>query len=440
MYLSIWTGLFLDATDGEYLWVVKWSLLNGQSRSFTLKEIRRILDGDGGLQAFKNLFTGPWRARFLSLYVVFVRIGPRLGLAFLASAYEIFVGPYGLAYERGFSWGYLIGGFVLLIGIQSVVILTSVLCIRAGYIIPPNTALGISMALRPCIRPLGDSGGNADASSIIEALEEENPARYSLGVVTIQDVPVAQFNLHAFHQDPVPTSEKLQKLQKTTKLSYSSTNLVTGPMFSCICSLLLVTGTYLFMKRADISGSGDLGRYLGVNGLGTLNNKFSLAILLQFCSLFIGAFTDEIIHIIRWSCMGNSKNDIKYISTLLSGKNLWNHWNLPGCAALLNFYDVIGGEVTADWKTIGTSAIWISFGIVVAVWIFAAGGLACGMLIPKENSLSKAHAFRRVVEEIERTGSTGSIVMYGRVASAPTGQLATAVSSNAEHFVPGTYL
>ncbi|KAK6519010.1 hypothetical protein TWF281_003700 [Arthrobotrys megalospora] len=476
MFISVGVGTTINATDGEVLWIAKWSLLNG--RPFTLREIQTILDGDGGFQSVKNIFVGSGRARVLSLYLLLTRAGSRVGLAFLASSYQIKLAidrtSSKVAYASEVSWGYLCGGFGLLVGFQLLIAVLSIRFITNGSIIPPNTALGLSIALRPCLEPLGDSGSLADTTKILEALEEDDP-KYSLRITTIQGASTARFVLVSEDQDVTLTAHRLRRLERKTSLWYASLNFLTNPLWLCLLALTMAVGTDRLLLNSNINGVKDIAQESSAAGLGTFNNKLGLSIMLQIYSLFLGAFAEALLHIVRWACVSSNKTKITFVESLLAGNNWWNlrsfRFFSPGArrgfasmltstfatramvtavgwAALTNYYDVVikngeGGLVPERdkgyWNIAAISLLWASFGMVVVMWVVCAGSLAYKKLIPDGNSLPKAHAFRRLAAQLERTGSVDSEVRYGKVVSS-TGEFATAISGNAEPFVAGTYI
>ncbi|KAK6495182.1 hypothetical protein TWF481_003209 [Arthrobotrys musiformis] len=479
IFISLSAGTTINATDGEFLWIVKWTLLNGES--FTSEEIQKVLDGDGGVQSVKNLVVGPRRARMLSLYLLLTRTGPRVGLAFLASSYEVFYMGTGF-YKATINWAALIGGLILVVVIQAAITIISVLSLKRGSIVPPNTALALSLALKPCLKPLGDAGGTAGTSDILKALKEKDyaGAKYSLQLADVQGAPVAQFTLAPGEREPYATTAKLKKLEKKTKLFYTSSNFFTGPLLPCILSLVVAAGVYSILKWSIITETLDLSQYLKVKGLGTIRNKLLLSLVLQLYSLLLGSFSDSIIHTVRWGCISSNKTNITAVESLLAGNNFWNlssfSFFCPGAfrgwvckiigafqlramittigwATLMNYYQLIGtggsrivhvgsgGRILelVGWNITAIITLCMSFVMVLAMWTLCAGTLVKGQIVPEGNSLPKAHAFRRLVAQLETTGSVDKEVRYGRIVSS-SGELATAVSGSAEPFMAGTYI
>ncbi|KAK6347539.1 hypothetical protein TWF718_005379 [Orbilia javanica] len=499
-YISVGAGTTINATDGEFLWIVKWSLLNGHS--FTLSEIQRILDGDGGFQSIKNLVMGPNRARILTLYLLLTRTGARVGLAFLAASYEVvFWDPNEGRYQVKIVWGSIVGGLILLIVVQSLITFISIFYIKRGSIVPPNTALGLSLALKPCLRPLNDAGGTVSTSKILEALKE-NDTRYSLQVANVQGASVAQFTLVPGEREPYLTTTQLEKLGHTTKRLIISSNCIISPLIPCILSAAAAVGVRYLLLYTNITDSiettniKDIETIVKVKGLGTIRHKLLLSIVLQIYSLFLGAFSDAAIHIVRWGCISSNKTNLTAVESLLAGNNWWSlssfrffsvgsrrGWaskiigafqaralvSLVGWAALMKYYEalayiyavagrnrvklsegvpvselehVYSDDIKSEgsyWTYVAISALAASFGMVLAMWILCAGTLAYKKLIPEGNSLPKAHAFRRLAYQLETTGSVDSEVQYGKIVLS-TGELATAVSGSAESFIVGTYL
>ncbi|KAF3228349.1 hypothetical protein TWF106_007381 [Orbilia oligospora] len=460
MYISVSAGTTISATDGEFLWIFKWSLLN--NHSFTLEEIQKILDGDSGFQSIKNLVMGPNRARLLSLYLLLTRTGSRVGLAFLASSYEVLRYPSSSGnklYDSRINWGYAVGGLVLLVVIQSLITIISVICIRSGSTVPPNTALGLSLALRPCLKPLRDSGGTVDTSSILKALKGDSP-KYSLQIVNIQGASVAQFTLASGEHEPAVTSHQQKKLEQKTKLFFTSTNFFTSPLLPFLFSLITAYLIYILLVSQYIRTDFPIQLQFG-----NIGNKLLLSILLQIYGLFLGAFAETILHIVRWGCISSNKTDLTLVESLLVANNWWNlssfrffspgglrgrvtKWisafqtratvTAVGWAILMEYYGRLAKMPNNYWIA-AVCALAASFGMVAAMWVICAGTLAHKKLIPEANSLPKAHAFRKLAAQLETTGSLDQEVQYGRVETS-TREWATAVSGGAEPFLAGTYL
>ncbi|KAF3280000.1 hypothetical protein TWF132_011933 [Orbilia oligospora] len=458
MYISVSAGTTISATDGEFLWIVKWSLLN--NHSFTLEEIQKILDGDSGFQSIKNLVMGPNRVRLLSLYLLLTRTGSRVGLAFLASSYEVpgFAEKTGL-YTSRINWGYAVGGLLLLVVIQSVITIISIICIRRGSTVPPNTALGLSLALRPCLKSLRDSGGTVDTSSILKALKGDSP-KYSLQIVNIQGASVAQFTLASGEHEPAVTSHQQKKLEQKTKLFFTSTNFFISPLLPFLFSLITASLIYILLvsqyTRTDFPIKLEFGN---------IGNKLLLSILLQIYGLFLGAFAETILHIVRWGCISSNRTNLIFVESLLVANNWWNlssfrffspgglrgritKWisafqtratvTAVGWAILMEYYGRLAFLPNSYWIA-AVCALAASFGMVAAMWVICAGTLAHKKLIPEAYSLPKAHAFRKLAAQLETTGSVDQGVQYGRVETS-TREWATAVSGGAEPFLAGTYL
>ncbi|KAK6498115.1 hypothetical protein TWF506_004355 [Arthrobotrys conoides] len=460
MFISVSAGTTINAINGEFLWSVKWSLLN--HHSFTLEEIQKILDGDSGFQSINNLLVGPNRARILSLYLLLARTGPRIGLAFLASSYEVGYDKGDKLYHSTVNWGYAVGGLILLVVIQSLITIISVFSIRHSSIIPPNTALGLSIALRPCLKPLRDSGGTADTSKIISALKGDSP-KYFLQVANIRGASVAQFALSTGSREPIVSSTQQKKLELETKLFFTSTNVLTSPLLPGILSLVAAYIIYGVLVSRYIASRSFFGTSVNF-ALSTIGQKFLLTILLQLYGLFLGAFADSVLHIVRWGCISSNKTNLTFVESLLVAKNWWNlssfrlfrrggwrgrvsKWisalqtralvTTIGWAVLVAYYEKLAGG-NGYWR-VAVGALAASFGMVVSMWILCAGTLAHKNLIPEGKSLPKAHAFRKLAAQLEATGSVDKEVRYGRVEAATGGRTA-AVSGSAEPFLPGTYL
>ncbi|KAK6352176.1 hypothetical protein TWF730_009008 [Orbilia blumenaviensis] len=433
MPLSLVASIISDACEIEFLWVIKWSMLH--HRSFTLKEIQATLDGDRGLQAVKNIFAGSLRTKVLAAYLMVVRFGPRIGLALLTSSYEITYNAGTGDYYRRIDWGYLAGGLILIIGIQSIVTVTSLVCIRSHPSIPPNSSLALSLSLRQCLSPLSHHGSLATASKVVSSLSSNSDTKYQLQPTPFRYISAAQFITSPSNVSPSPTQEDLQPLQRSTTVfpkGLKATLLIPG-----ILSLILACVVHQVIQTSYITG-GTQPRPL--SGLGSLNTKFLLSFLLQTYSLFLTSFSASIINIIRWATLASSKYHLIDIENILAGNSLWTHWNfwqfqrgslrgiltswttillnrvlvgLIGWATLMHYYKNLSGGNISTWDTVASIVLWIPFGVTVFLWLGAAESLSRRVLIPDDSSLARAILFGEVVEELEK-GDIGEF-RYGSV-------------------------
>jgi len=85
-FIVVGASISIDALNPELLWIFKWRLVQG--RPLASGDIRKILDGDQGLQAILNLFFGLKRAKLMTLYFALIKIGPPIGFSMLFSGYK----------------------------------------------------------------------------------------------------------------------------------------------------------------------------------------------------------------------------------------------------------------------------------------------------------------------------------------------------------------
>ncbi|KAK6523432.1 hypothetical protein TWF281_001414 [Arthrobotrys megalospora] len=452
MPLSLLATVLSDAAEVEFLWVVKWSLLH--HHSLNLKEIEAIIDGDRGLQALKNLFIGPIRTKILAFYWMLIHLGPRLFLALLTSSYEIRYSS-GVYYHR-IDWGCLAGGLLGIIGIQSIITATWIALVNSHPFIPPNSSMALSLAFRQCLSPLSSHGSLATASKIVTPLSSNPDAKYQLQSIPFRYVSAAQFVLSPSNTARTPTPDDLQRLQPSSFRNFKA--IVIAP---AIISLLLACTLHQVIQTNYITGGS---QPQPLSGLGSLDAKFVLSILLQTYSLFLTSFSSSVINTIRWATFASSHYSLIDIESLLAGNNLWTHWNfwefnrgslrgiltswttillnrvlvgLVGWAALMRYYNNLSGGNTSPWETAASVILWVSLGLVVFMWIAASGSLSRGVMVPHDNSLARAILFREVVEELEK-GDVGE-VRYGSV-EVPGGRLRAVFSQEAKEFKPGVYL